>query len=278
MVKQGSRGDMKIAEIMGKCKKIVIKVGTNTLSDANGHVDKEYLKSLATQVNILRNQGKQVVIVSSGARIAGVATLGKWALKEDVHYKQALCAIGQVELMDAYRRVFNGYGIHIGQMLFTKEDFTDYNRTLNIRNTLFTLLDEEVLPIVNENDCVSVEEIKIGDNDTLAAYTANLWNADLLILLSDIDGIYDKNPKTFSNAVLIEEIVDINNIDEMVEIGVANSFGTGGIHTKILAAKLVNACGIPMVLANGRKDNVILELIEGRERASLFLPKGSESV
>lgn len=264
---------MTISKLMKECKKIVIKIGTNTLSDEKGHVDKEYLEKLVQQIISLAKQGKQVVIVTSGARIAGVATLGKWKLKEDVHYKQALCAIGQVELMDAYRKVFNEHDIHVGQMLFTKEDFTDYNRTLNIRNTLFTLIDEGVIPIVNENDCVSVEEIKIGDNDTLAAYTANLWNADLLILLSDIDGIYDKNPKVHSDAVLIEEISDVDKIDEIVEAGEANNFGTGGIHTKIIAAKLVNKCGIPMVLANGSKENIILELLEGNEKASVFMPK-----
>ena len=118
-----------------------------------------------------------------------------------------------------------------------------------------------------------MEEIKIGDNDTLAAYTANLWNADLLILLSDIDGIYDRNPKTFSDAMLIEEVSDVDTIEGRIQIGDSNPFGTGGIHTKIRAAKLVNGCGIPMVLANGRKDNIILGLLEGREKASLFLPK-----
>ena len=217
---------MSISSLMKASKKIVIKIGTNTLSDSEGHVDKDYLEKLVQQIIILAKEGKQVVIVTSGARIAGVATLGKWKLKEDVHYKQALCAIGQVELMDAYRRVFNEHDIHIGQMLFTKEDFNDYSRTLNIRNTLFTLIDEGVIPIINENDTVSYEEIKIGDNDTLAAYTANLWNADVLILLSDIDGIYNKNPKEYDDAVLIEEISDVHEIDKIVKIGEASSFGT----------------------------------------------------
>lgn len=264
---------MSISSLIKESKKIVIKIGTNTLSDEKGLVDKVYLEKFVQQIITLAKLGKQVVIVTSGARIAGVATLGKWKLKEDVHYKQALCAIGQVELMDAYRKVFNEHDIHVGQMLFTKEDFKDYNRTLNIRNTLFTLIDEGVIPIVNENDSVSVEQIKIGDNDTLAAYTANLWNADLLILLSDIDGIYNKNPKENDEAVLIEEISDVNAIHDMVEIGEANSFGTGGMHTKIMAAKLVNKSGIPMVLANGSKDNIILELLEGNEKASVFMPK-----
>ena len=258
---------------MKESKKIVIKIGTNTLSDHQGHVDKDYLEKFVQQIINLTKQGKQVVLVTSGARIAGVATLGKWKLKEDVHYKQALCAIGQVELMDAYRKVFNEHDIHIGQMLFTKDDFSDYNRTLNIRNTLYTLIEEGVVPIVNENDSVSVAEIKIGDNDTLAAYTANLWNADLLILLSDIDGIYDKNPKDYPEAVLIEEISDSNTVHELAEIGEADSFGTGGMHTKIAAAKLVNKCGIPMILANGSKENIIIELLEGNEKASVFMPK-----
>lgn len=264
---------MEISEVIKESKKIVIKIGTNTLSDENGFVDKKYLSQLAYQINALRQMGKQVVLVTSGARIAGVATLGKWALKGEVHYKQALCAIGQVELMDAYRKTFHEYHIPIGQMLFTKEDFCDDNRTLNIRNTLFTLIDEGVIPIVNENDSVSVTEIKIGDNDTLAAYTAHLWNADLLILLSDINGIYNKNPKEYANAKLIQVIEDVNKIKEIAEIGDAGSFGTGGMHTKIQAAKLVNQHGIPMVLANGEKENIILDLLEGKEKASLFLSK-----
>ncbi len=264
---------MSIGEIMQESRKIVIKIGTNTLSDEKGFVNKDYLFKLASQVNELKKQGKQVVLVSSGARIAGVATLGKWALKGEVHYKQALCAIGQVELMDAYRKAFFEYGIHIGQMLFTKDDFFDNHRILNIRNTLFTLIDEGVVPIVNENDSVSVEEIKIGDNDTLAAYTAHLWNADVLILLSDIKGIYNKNPKEYSDAILIERIVDVNQIQKIAEIGDAGSFGIGGMHTKIQAAKLVNEHGIPMILANGAKENIILDLLEGKEKGSLFLPK-----
>jgi len=122
------------------------------------------------------------VLVSSGARIAGLSTIGKWERKRDLHYKQALCAVGQVELMEAWRRAFEAQGIHIGQLLLTRDDFSDDLRTLNMRNTLFTLVDEGVVPIINENDSVCVDEIKIGDNDNLAALTAVLWSADLLIL------------------------------------------------------------------------------------------------
>ncbi len=260
-----------IAKILGDSKKIVIKIGSNTIANEDGSICKDYLENLAKQINILRDHNKQIVIVSSGARIAGVGTLGKWMRKEDIHYKQALCAIGQVELMDAYRRILGEWGIHIGQMLLTRDDFADEHRTLNIRNTLFTLVDEGVIPIINENDTVSVEEIKIGDNDTLAALTANLWNADLLILFSDIDGLYDKNPKTHKNAKLLEEVRDIDKILETIEIGEVNSFGTGGISTKITAARTVNNYGTPMVLANGKKNDILIKLFEGKERATVFL-------
>ncbi len=261
-----------ISKLIQESKKIVIKIGSNILSNENGMINKGFLEKLSEQVYSLIQQGKQIIIVSSGARIAGVATIGKWMRKEDVHYKQALCAIGQVELMDAYRKVFNRYDIHIGQVLLTKDDFLDSHRTLNIRNTLFTLIDEGVIPIINENDSVSVDEIQIGDNDTLAALTINLWNGDLLIMFSDIDGVYDKNPKEYSEVKLIEQVNNIDDLLKNIKIGHSNSFGTGGIATKIEAARKVNCYGIPMILANGKKENILLKLLEGIEKATLFLP------
>ncbi|MDR5658670.1 glutamate 5-kinase [Serpentinicella sp. ANB-PHB4] len=262
-----------IAELLKNSRKIVIKIGSNTLSNDDGTINKAFMQKLSDNVNDLMNQGKQVVIVSSGARIAGVSTIQRWRRKEDIHYKQALCAIGQVELMDAYRRVFETHEIHIGQMLLTREDFSCPNRTLNIRNTLFTLVDEGVVPVINENDTVCVAEIKIGDNDSLAALAANLWNADLLVLFSDIDGVYNKNPKVFKDAELLEVVTDPVHLLETIEVGDTNDFGTGGICTKIEAAKTVNYYGIPMVLANGKKENILTKLINEEEKATLFLPK-----
>lgn len=262
-----------LAAIMSKAKKIVIKIGSNTLANEDGTINKEFLEKFGEQINFLRDQGKEIVIVSSGARIAGVGTIGKWMRKGDIHYKQALCAIGQVELMDSYRQVFSKYDIHIGQMLLTREDLSDANRTLNIRNTLFTLIDEGVIPIINENDTVSVAEIKIGDNDTLAALTANLWDADLLIMFSDIDGVYDKNPKEYKDAKFLEQITDIDGLLEIIEMGNVNEFGTGGIATKIEAARKVNTYGIPMILTNGKKENILLNLLDGTERATLFISR-----
>jgi glutamate 5-kinase len=261
-----------ISEILSNSKKIVVKVGTNTLSNSDGTINREKLQMLCRQIYALIQKGKQVVVVSSGARIAGVATINKWSLKEDIHYKQALCSIGQVELMHAYRESFNKYDIHIGQLLLTKDDFLSPNRVLNIRNTLFTLLDEGVVPIVNENDTVCVEEIKIGDNDNLAALTSVLWNADTLVLLSDVDGIFDKNPKEHEDAVLLEKVHDIDDLLKNIEIGEKNSFGLGGIPTKIEAAKKVNAKGIFMILANGNKKNILIELLDDKEKATLFIP------
>jgi glutamate 5-kinase len=262
-----------IAQLIKESKKIVIKIGSNTLSNEDGTINKLFLQELSRQICFLMSQGKQVVIVSSGARIAGVATIGKWMRKEDINYKQALCAIGQVELMDAYRRAFDDCGgYHIGQLLLTREDFYDTHRTLNIRNTLFTLVDEGVIPIINENDTVSVDEIKIGDNDTLAALTTCLWNADLLIVFSDIDGVFNKNPKEYKDAVFIENVTDIEELLKTIEVGEMNSFGTGGLLTKIEAAKKVKSYGIPMILANGKKESMIMKLLEGKEKATLFLP------
>jgi glutamate 5-kinase len=163
-----------IPELINRSRKIVIKIGSNTLADTEGRINAAFLAEFAAQTAEFVKTGKQIVLVSSGARIAGVSALGKWARKQDIHYKQALCAVGQVELMGAWHRAFAPLGLHIGQILLTRDDFGDPIRTLNMRNTLFTLADEGIVPIINENDTVGVEEIKIGDNDTLAAQSAVL--------------------------------------------------------------------------------------------------------
>lgn len=260
-----------ISQIIEDSRKIVIKIGSNVLSGDNGAVNREVLHSIVEQVDSLMTKGKQVILVSSGAGICGVGAINKWSRRGDMNYKQALCAIGQVELMMAYKEDFTRYGIHVGQMLLTKEDFDDPHRTLNIRNALFTLVDEGVVPIINENDSVSVDEIKIGDNDTLSAHTANLWNADLLIVLSDIDGVFDKDPKAGQDARLIEEVEDIDQLLGNIAIGEKSSFGTGGIETKIEAARLVNRYGIPMALLNGKKEGVIRKAGLGEETGTLFI-------
>lgn len=257
--------------IVKKSNKIAIKIGSSTLTSQDGTIDKDFISNLAHQVKELMDQGKRVILISSGARIAGVSTLGKWSRKEDMHYKQALCAIGQVELMDSYRRIFNEVDIHVGQILLTREDLENKNRTLNIRNTLFTLLDEGVLPIINENDTVCTDEIKIGDNDVLAAKTTTLWGGDLLIILSDIEGIYDKNPATHADARLIEVVEDPDRLIADIDISEKSSFGTGGIATKIEAARIVNSYGISLIVAKGKEENVLRKLKEASIKSTLFL-------
>ncbi len=260
-----------IPQLISQARKIVIKIGSNILANHDGHMNQQFLSEFAEQIKNLLDQGKQIVIVSSGARIAGLSTMDKWARKRDIHYKQALCAVGQVELMEAWRKAFEPFGIHIGQLLLTKDDFSDDIRTLNIRNTLFTLVDESVVPIINENDSVCVDEIKIGDNDNLAALSAILWGADLLILFSDIDGLYDKNPKEHSDAKLIEEIKDLPEMIKSVSVGGTNGFGTGGIATKLEAAEKVIAYGIPMILAHGGRPRVLDNLLAGKQGGTAFL-------
>ncbi len=259
-----------ICESLKKARKIVIKIGSNTLAKADGTINLEFMLSFAEQCASLIKQGKQIILVSSGAQVAGVSTTKEWARKKDVHYRQALCSIGQVELMHQWRKAFQKQDIHIGQLLLTKDDFENEHRSLNIRNTLFTLVDEGVVPIINENDSVSFDEIKIGDNDNLSALTAILWSADLLILFSDIDGIYTDNPKTNKNAKLIETVSSIPELRKTITIGETNSFGTGGIETKLQAAEKVTKYGIEMILANGSEETALIKLYDGLSKATLF--------
>jgi glutamate 5-kinase len=260
-----------IPQLIADARKIVFKFGSNTLADKEGRINPVFLEEFAGQTADLINKGKQIVIVSSGAQVAGLSTMDKWVRKRDLHYRQALCAVGQVELMGAWKRAFEKYGAHIAQILLTQDDFNDSIRTLNMRNTLFTLVDEGVIPIINENDTVSVEEIKIGDNDTLAAQSAILWSADLLVLFSDIDGLYNKNPKEYPDAELIGEVRDIEAVSKTITIGSANSFGTGGIATKLAAARRVIPYGIPTIITNGGKPRVLEALAAGTQQGTAFL-------
>lgn len=260
----------KIEEAVKNARKIVIKIGSNTLAKADGTQNVEFMSSFAKQCAELIKMGKQIVVVSSGAQVAGVSTTKEWARKKDVHYRQALCSIGQVELMYQWRHAFQKENIHIGQLLLTKDDFENEHRSLNIRNTLFTLVDEGVVPIINENDSVSFDEIKIGDNDNLSALTAILWSADLLILFSDVDGIYTDNPKTNKDAKWVETVTSIPELRKSIKIGGTNAFGTGGMETKIQAAEKVTEYGIQMLLANGGKENALSVLATEEAKGTLF--------
>lgn len=264
----------KKVEILNNSKKIIIKIGSSTVTDKNGKIDTVFLKNLSSQCKKLMEKGKKIVIVSSGARMAGVSFINKWSRKEDINYKQALCAIGQVELMGEYRRIFLEEDIHIAQILLTREDIVDNNRNLNIRNTLFTLIDEDVIPVINENDTVCVEEIKIGDNDMLSSRVGALWGADLVILLSDIDGIYDKNPKEYKDAKFFDYIEDIEKIEKDISIGSKSDFGTGGIKTKIEAGKFLSKYGCNLVITNGKNKDCITRIFDNTSKFTFI--KGND--
>jgi glutamate 5-kinase len=260
-----------IPQLIADARKIVFKFGSNTLADKEGKINSPFLEEFAEQTAALIKGGKQIVIVSSGAQVAGLSTMDKWARKKDLHYRQALCAVGQVELMGAWGRAFAKQDIHIAQILLTQDDFGDQIRTLNMRNTLFTLVDEGIIPIINENDTVSVEEIKIGENDTLAALSAILWSADLLVLFSDIDGLYNKNPKEHPDAELVPEVRDIEAVKKNIAAGSTNSFGTGGIATKLSAAERAAGYGIPTILAHGGRPRALEALVSGKQSGTAFL-------
>jgi len=261
---------MSLQELIADSRKIVIKIGSNTLSNDKGAVNTKAMHNIGEQLVEWMKIGKDIIIVSSGAGICGVGAINKWFRRKDMNYKQALCAIGQVELMMAYKELFKEYDYHVAQLLLTRDDFNDHSRNLHIRNTLFTLVDEGVVPIVNENDTVSVDEIKIGDNDTLGALTANLWGADLLIVLSDIDGVYDKNPKENPDAKIIRQVTDIDELKRTISMTGTNRFGTGGVATKIEAARRVNEFGIHMALLNGKKEDILRKAADGREEGTVF--------
>ena len=265
--------DNSIKQVFENARKIVIKIGSNTLANQDGKINLDFMNELASQCAELIKAGKQIVLVSSGAQVAGVSTLDRWARKKDIHYRQALCAIGQVELMDHWRKAFSQYGYHIGQLLLTKEDFLDPHRTLNMRNTLFTLVDEGVVPIINENDTIATEEIKVGDNDTLSAMVSVNIEADLLILMSDIDGLYTKDPHKCPDAELIHTVPKLTPEIMALAGDKGSSLGTGGMKTKLSAAEICTEAGCEMIIMNGEKPDLLYELFDGNEVGTRFLAR-----
>ncbi len=256
-----------------KAKRIVIKIGTNILTK-NDSVDAGYVRRVAGQVNSLLRAGRQVVIISSGAIGMGLGQLDAERAK-DIKMRQACAAIGQPLLMAEYRKSFLRYGVTVAQVLLTAEVLDHRKTYLNLRHSIDTLLKLGVVPILNENDSVSTDEIgsAFGDNDKLSALVASKIDADLLIMLSDIDALYDKNPQKFPNARPITTVFEIT--DEIVRNagGKGSRHSTGGMKTKIDAAKIASNAGCRIVLANGRLKNVIGRIIAGEEIGTIFMPK-----
>lgn len=260
-------------------KRIVVKVGTSTLTYENGNANFSAMDKLARELSDLSNQGKQVILVTSGAIGIGTGVLKLNQKPKSVREKQAVAAVGQSALMHIYSKLFAEYGHIVGQILLTR-DVVDNDRTrMNVINTFETLLEYGIIPIVNENDSVAIDEIEcaehkvFGDNDTLSAIVAKLTGADLLIILSDIDGFYDCDPRINSCSKLIPVVYEINDNVLNCAGGAGTSRGTGGMITKLSAAKIATEAGIDMVLANGSDPKVISDILDGKELGTLFCRK-----
>jgi len=254
---------------LAKAKRIVVKVGTSSLT-TNYRLDPAKVEKLTTEIVALKQQGKEVILVTSGAIGAGIGKLDLKQRPRDIKVLQATAAVGQNILMSTYDHYFAAHGQTIAQILLTYGAFFNRQRYLNLRNTLSTLLKFGVIPIINENDTVAVDEIKLGDNDNLSALVASNLGADLLIILTDTEGLYTHNPQRDKNAQLIPVVTEITPEIEQTA-GKGRKAGIGGMTTKLQAAKVVMQAGIPLVIANGREERVLLRILEGERIGTLFL-------
>ena len=260
-------------EALQKAKRIVVKVGTSTITYANGKRNFSQIDRLARELSDLQNQGKEMILVSSGAVAVGVDRLGLPAKPNTIPGKQACAAVGQGVLMHTYEKLFADYGQIVAQVLITRTEAIDRHRYTNCRNTFMTLLQQGVIPIVNENDVVALDELKIGDNDNMSALVAGIVDADLVIILSDIDGLYTANPATHPDATLVHTVLEITPEVEASAGGVGSSRGTGGMATKIQAAKAATNSGIQLVIASGTEKNAIPRILQGEEIGTLFVSR-----
>lgn len=253
--------------------RIVIKIGTSTLAHATGRINIRRVEELCKVMSDLKNAGNEIILVSSGAIGMGVGKLSLEARPTDTPTKQAAAAVGQCELMYVYDKLFSEYNHTVAQILITGEDIEHPERSINFENTMRRLLEMGVLPIVNENDSISISEIEIGDNDTLGAVIATATDADLLIILSDIDGLFTADPHKSSDAKLLHRVEEITPEIENMIGGVGSRLGTGGMITKINAAKTVNKKGIDMVIANGSNPDVLYDIVDGKDVGTRFVAK-----
>lgn len=253
--------------------RIVIKIGTSTLAHSTGRINIRRVEELCKVISDLKNAGNEIIMVSSGAIGMGVGKLGLHGKPTDIPTKQAAAAVGQCELMYVYDKLFSEYNHNVAQILITGADIEHTDRRTNFENTMRRLLEMNVLPIVNENDSIVTDEIVIGDNDTLGAIVATTLNADLLIILSDINGLYTADPHKDKNAVLLHRVDEITPEIEKMIGGAGSELGTGGMMTKIKAAKIANEKGTDMVIANGSDPDILYDIVEGKDVGTLFKAK-----
>ena len=260
-------------ELLGGIKRIVVKIGTSTLANADGSLNEDKIKQIVANLSEL-NENAEVVFVTSGAVGAGMGQMKLAHKPKSIVEKQALAAIGQVSLIHLYQILFWAHGKTIAQLLLTKDDFSDRRRYLNMRSVLRSLLAKKIIPVINENDPVvgeGIRGVKVGDNDTLSALVAGLIEADLLVILTDIDGLYDKNPSVFADAKFINLV---ENLDDSVRAAAGaegSKFGTGGMRTKITAAEMSTKNGTHLIIANGTDPRNIVRAAQGYEVGTLFL-------
>lgn len=261
-------------EVLKQAKRIVVKIGSSLVSSREAGLIPERIDRLADELAALRSAGREVLVVSSGAIVSGIKKLSLKEYPKSLPVKQAAAAVGQSRLMWAYEKSFERLGIKVAQILLTHQDLADRRRFLNARHTLTALIDFQVIPIINENDTVAVDEIRVGDNDTLAAEVAHLVDADLLVILSDIDGLFTEDPRKNPAAELIPLIPEITEDIER-RAGVSTTFGsTGGMATKVHAAKKVGEYGVATLIVNGQTEGLLPQILSGNNPGgSLFLAK-----
>lgn len=256
-------------------KRIVIKLGTSTLAHKTGKLNIRRMNNLVRVISDLHNSGKEIIMVSSGAVGLGAGKLGLAERPRETRFKQAVAAIGQCELMHVYDDMFAKYSVTVAQILLTKTIINNPNHCENFKNTVESLVEMGVIPIVNENDTIAIDELEleIGENDSLSALVANLSGADLLLILSDIDGLYDDDPRTNPDAKPITVVEEITPEIESVAGGAGTNLGTGGMSTKINAAKIAVEAGIDMVIMNGNDPELLYDLFENKEIGTIFKAK-----
>ena len=267
--------EMDARESLKVAKRIVVKVGTSTLAYGPGRMNLYNIEHLVRGLVDMANEGREMILVSSGAIAAGLGRLGMTEKPDSIPEKQAIAAVGQGMLMHIYEKFFAEYGKVAAQVLLTRENSVRHNQYIHSRDALCAMLDMGAIPVINENDAVTVDEIKIGDNDQLSATVATLVDADALIILSDIDGLYTANPATHPEAEIIHEVPEITPDIERLAGGAGSSMGTGGMMTKIEAAKVAMNAGVTMVIAPGARDHVIRDVLNGEEIGTLFPAKES---
>ncbi len=266
--------DIRVA-LLKDVRRIVIKIGSRVLASSTRGLNTQRIRRITKEIACLRQEGYEVVVVSSGAVVAGMKELGLSNKPKGIPLKQAAAAIGQSKLIQMYERNFSKFGIKAAQILLTRDDITDRRRFLNARNTLITLLSYGVVPVINENDTVAIDEIKFGDNDLLSGLVTNVIDADLLIILSDIEGLFTTDPSIHPGAKLIPLVEEINKEIEAIAGDSRTIEGTGGMASKVETAKKASGYGIPAIIMNGKRTGLLVKALKGFDVGTIFLPKKS---